>query len=314
MKPVDQASKIKHFVSPKKTTELPQPDVILKVAGFTAEQIIPGPNQIVEWDGGEELDPPDPLKRRVTRGVADKKEVKIKVKQGGAIADQMNVWVTWADLSLQDGTPEIQPSTDIGGFFTLNAKISYKYTCQPNAMFDLAQDIPDFNLLPAPSAPGGNQIWPSHEPLANGAAIRYDATRQVRAVLKSSDSVVLDWQHGHEGYPDIPNYPTDIAEGNDDPNMGGEIMPYQGAEGIQGIMRDVDSPKYSLSHGDGLPDATFLMAAQFRQYARVQIAGTWFRCSDLELSYLKLKFKKTNGKWADDNSSFVTGNGNSPPQ
>lgn len=178
-------------------------------------------------------------------------------------------------------------------------------------MFDLSQDVPNFNLPPNPPAPGGNHPW-TGSPLANGAAIQYDATRQVRAVLKSSDSGLLNSEHSVA--PDILNYPTDISEGNDGPNMNLELMPYQNPTGSQAVMRDTDDPRYTLSHGNGLADATFLLQAQFRQYARVQIAGKWYQCSDPELSDLKFKFRKTGGMWIDDGSSFVTGNGPFPPQ
>jgi hypothetical protein len=147
--------------------------------------------------------------------------------------------------------------------------------------------------------------------LANGAAIRYDATRQVRAVLKSTDTALLNAEHAV--VPDIPDYPTDISIGNDDPNMGGELMPYQGPSGIQGVMTDLDSPHYTLKHSKGGADSTFLLSAQFRQYARIQIAGKWYQCSDLKLSDLNFKFWKNAGKWTDDGSSFVTGNGTFPP-
>ncbi len=286
--------------------------VILKATGITADQITPGhASQIVEWDGGESLVPAEPLKRRVKRDTAAKNEVKIRIKEGGATAVQINVWITWADLTLEDNTPKIQPPLDNGGIYTLNAKISYKYICNPNSMFDTTQDIPNLNVLPNPPAPGGNHPWPPNMPLADGASVRYDATRQVRANPPSSDQVLLGFER-EDGFPDIPNFPGDIAEGNDDPNMGGELMPYQGAEGIQGVMTDVDSPKFSLQHVKGLPDSTFSLNAQFRQYARVQIAGKWFRCSDFKLSDLKFRFKKTNGKWSNDGSTFETGNGPFP--
>ena len=41
---------IKHFVTPKKSTELAQEYVILKAIGVTAEQITPGQaDQLVQW-------------------------------------------------------------------------------------------------------------------------------------------------------------------------------------------------------------------------------------------------------------------------
>ncbi len=311
-------SAIKHFVTPKASGPLVGPPlpidqqyVILKVVGVTAKQITPGnAREIVEWEGGEAI-PNEPLKRKVKRDTAAKIEIKIKVKQGGATAAQMNVWVTWADLTLENNTPVIQPSVDNGREYILKGKISYRYICTPNAMFDKNQDIPNLNIAPNPQAPGGNHPWPPHEPLANGAAVRYDATRQVRAVLNSSDHVVLGFER-EAGYTDIPDFPQDIAMGNDDPNMGTELMPYQGDFGSQGVMTDIDSPLYFLKHERGLPNSTFSLHAQFRQYARVQIGRKWFRCSDLKLSDLKLKFKKTNGKWSNDGSTFVTGNGPFP--
>src|SRR5690606_2424571 len=55
VKSAKAGSTIKHFVTPKKSTDLNQDYVILKATGgITAEQITPGhANQIVEWDGGE---------------------------------------------------------------------------------------------------------------------------------------------------------------------------------------------------------------------------------------------------------------------
>lgn len=320
VKSIVPGSSIKHFITPKSDSPLvgpPEPIdqdyVVLTSIGVTAEQITPGhANQIVEWSGGEAV-PNEPLQRRVKRDIAAMTEVAIKEKHGGAAIVQMKVWVTWADLTLEDDTPKMMPQSDTVISLTLRGKVSYRYTCHPNEMFDLAQDIPNLNLPPDPPVPGGNHPWPPHESLANGASIRYDATRQVRVILSSSDQVVLDFER-EDGCSDVPDFPDDISIGNDDPSMGGELMPYQSDVGTQGRMTSIDLPVFSLQHVRGLPDSTFSMHAQFRQYARVQIAGKWYRCSDLKLSDLVLKFKKTNGKWSDDGSSFVIGNGPFPLQ
>lgn len=296
-------SKAVHFVTTKSAT--PTDAVILTASGISGDEAAPQhANQLVEWVGAVPVSE-NPATAGIPRSATGKYPVSIRLLGTSQMTAATNVWVTWADLELQDNTPKMQPSIDDGIEFKLKAQISYRYTCHPNAMFDLSQDVPNFNLPPNP-APGGNHPWTGN-PLAAGAAIQYDATRQVRAVLKSSDSGLLNAQHAV--VPDIPDYPTDISEGNDDPNMNLELMPYAGPVGIQAIMRDTDDPRYTLSHGDGLADATFLLQAQFRQYARVQIAGKWYQCSDLNLSDLKFKFRKTAGLWTDDNSSFVTGNG-----
>ncbi len=306
----------KHFVTPEKSPEIGDEFVKLEAKGLQDAWLTPGdPNQLVEWDPGVGESNGDIRKWKVKRDATGKYPVKIRTiaKYGNEEAVKRNVWVTWADLALQDNTPNLQPSSDDGILFTLNAKILYRYTCLPESMFDLSQDIPNFNLAPDPPAPGGNYAWPPNKPLAGGAAIRYDATRQVRVTMKSSDSVVLDYVHTQNpGYPDIPNYPSSIAEGNDDPTMEGETIPYAVGTGTAAVMRDLDYPHFSLIHTDGLPNSTFLLQSQFRQYARVQIAGKWYQCSDFSLSELKFKFKKTNGKWMDDNSSFNPGNGQFP--
>lgn len=45
----------KHFVTPKRTSELPQEYVVLRAFGVTREQMTPGPNQEYFWDGGVEF-------------------------------------------------------------------------------------------------------------------------------------------------------------------------------------------------------------------------------------------------------------------
>lgn len=254
--------------------------------------------------------PNEPLKRRVKRDTTAKTEVKVKAKLGGATGAHMNVWVTWADINYEGDSPKMGGNTDNGQSLSISASADPMYICYPEDMFDLLQDTPNLNVAPSPPAPGGNHPW-KRVPLSGGAAICYDATRQVRAIKKSSDSVLLQIENAPA--PDIPDYPNDLAEGNDDPTMVGETRPYLGIDGTHARMRDTDNPKYSLFHSQGLPNTTFLLNAQFRQYARVQIAGKWYVCSDLKLSDLKIRFRKTNGQWVDDGSSYVTGNGIFPP-
>jgi hypothetical protein len=234
---------------------------------------------------------------------------KIKAKDGGAVAAEMDVWVVWCELTLEDNTPFMKSPVKNGKEFTQQGRIKYRYDCFPFAMFDLTQDVPNFNLPPDPPAPGGIHLW-LNLPLSGGAEIRFDATRQVRVVRRSSDAVLLSSELAWA--PDIPSYPATIAEGNDD--VSGNFLPYEGPSGTQGRMRDADNPIYTMKDSDSPATATFLMNAQFRQYARVQIKGIWYQCSELKLSDIKIKFRKTAGIWANDGSSFVIGNGPFPPQ
>jgi hypothetical protein len=84
VKSAKPGSSIKHFVTPKKSTELNQDYVILKADGVSAEQITPGhAKQLVEWEGGEPVSG-NPLKRRVPRAATGTgaTEVKIRAKGG----------------------------------------------------------------------------------------------------------------------------------------------------------------------------------------------------------------------------------------
>jgi hypothetical protein len=49
---------------------------------------------------------------------------------------------------------------------------------------------------------------------------------------------------------------------------------------------------------------------QFREFARVQLGGTWYRCSDEKFWRLHIKFKKFGAApvWRDDGSSTAQDN------
>ena len=82
----------KHFVSPKKSTEIPNDYVTLKAEGPTKELF----ESLLEWEGGEAV-PNEPLKRRIKRDTTGKTVVKVKVKNGGQEAAKVNAWVVWCD-------------------------------------------------------------------------------------------------------------------------------------------------------------------------------------------------------------------------
>ena len=97
MKSVVPGSVVEHFVTPKKSTDLNQDYVELKAVGVDT----PTFNQFLEWEGGEVGSATD--KRKVKRDATGMTEVKIKVKQSGAVAAQMNVWVVWAAVTATAG-------------------------------------------------------------------------------------------------------------------------------------------------------------------------------------------------------------------
>lgn len=303
----------KHFVTPKKSPEIDAEFVKLEAKGLEDAWITPGdPNQLVEWDPGVGETDGGIRKWKVRRDATGKYPVRIRTiaEYGNEEAVKRNVWVTWASITTEDNTPEMRPSTSNATQLTLKGNIRYRYTCLPTEMFDLTTDVP-YLSGPISVPPPGIQPW-TGLPLSGGAGIRYDASRQFRAVSRSNvPAVQASLQVGHA---DVPAYPTDLIEGNDDPDQSGEMRPYL-PQGTTAIMTDLDDPHIDLPHGlaSATPQATAVQTAQFRQFARVQIGSKWYKSSDYFLSELILKAKRENGNWIDDDSTFTLGNGSFPP-
>ncbi len=303
----------KHFVTPKKSTEMADEFVKLRAKGLEDAWLTPGdPNQLVEWDPSVGELNGDIRKWKVKRDATGKFPVKIRTiaKYGNGEATKRNVWVTWADITTDAPTPEILPATSNATELKLKGKIRYRYNCLPTEMFDLTADVADLST-PISVAP------PSINPrtgvaLSGGAGIRYDASRQVRVVSRSNVQAVQSSLLA--GGLDIPDYPTNIIEGNDDPDQSGELRPYI-PQGTTAIMTDFDNPHIDPpdSIGSGTPQATIVQTAQFREFARAQIGSKWYKCSDYFLCQVILKAKRENDKWIDDGSTFSLGNSPFPP-
>jgi hypothetical protein len=304
----------KHFVTPKKSPEIGEEFVKLKAKGLEDAWLTPGdPNQLVEWDPSVGESNGDVRKWKVKRDVTEKFPVKIRTiaKYGNEQAMKRNVWVTWANLELTDDTPKMQTPTSTQNSLTLVGEIRFRYLCEPSEMFDLNPDIPYLSKPWDVAPPGGNHPWKG-TPLAFGADIKYDASRQFRVISKSNDPSTHTALQA-EG-SDVLDYPGDIAVGNDDPSTTGEVRPYD-PPGITAKMTDFDTPYIVIPHsrGSATPNATVSQTAQFRQFARAELGARWYKCSDYVLSELHLKAKRENGKWIDDGSTFLLGNNPFPP-
>ena len=308
VKSAKAGSTVEHFVTPKKSTELNQDYVELKAVGVDTATF----SKLLEWEGGEAGSTAD--KRKVKRDTAGKTEVKIKVKQGGAVAAQMNVWVTWATLKNLEGPETRIPSVElVEGMpgVKFRARVKWEYECEPRSMFVAREEVPLLAIPPGIPAPGGRHPWTA-QPLSEGANMCYDASRQVRVVTRSNDLTLN--QALQNGGPDVIDYPASSVEGNDDPNTDRERDPF----GVySGIMEDADFPEFPLkdSTASSNPNAKILSVAQFKQFARFQVGGRWYKCSAESegLSTLTFKLKRTNAKWVDDGSTYILGNGVFPP-
>jgi len=298
----------RHFVSPKKSTRIDQEYVNLVATHLEPSWITPGnSNQLVEWVAGVGESNGDVMKWKVKRDATAKLTAKIRTiaKYDAEEAAKLNVWVTWATVESTGDSPFMRlPSNADPAIIKLKGEIHYRFTCKPTEMFDLTADVPDLAANKSVDPPGGLHPW-SHQPLKDGADIKYDASRQVKVYTICSDN---NYQNEMQAStPDVLNFPQLETEGNDDGNTIGETRPYP-LTGPTASMLESDRPFVELMHSKGSAGATFEEVAHFREFARVQIGNSWYMCSDPFLSKLTLKAKHQNGKWVDNGSDFVLEN------
>lgn len=286
------------------TTELNQEYVILKAVGVTADQITDGnANQIVEWDKtvGEAF-PGDPLKWRVKRDATNKHEVKIKAKQGGTVAAQMNVWVIWSDIKQEQGDTEFLsvPNPNGGEVWRVKPEAGkqkrFVFTIEPKSITDINADIPDLTGAASPQhlPPGASKpFYIDSQKMGDHAGYKWDASRQVKITVTNTDLIptaeltklwsptVCAGQPVAAATTSVP-FPTLDYEGNDDPRFDNgtdeDDDPYHAASGIADLQHAVgeitssDSPSIPaldtwVTKGGMKLEFEF----QFREFARVQL-------------------------------------------
>jgi hypothetical protein len=326
----------KHYVSPKKTTEIPDDFVVLKATGIEEDRFV----ELLEWEGGE-AHPTDPMKRRVKRDAAAKTVVKIKVKQGGAEAAKMNVWVVWAIAQPRVGTVQPLPDPD---WFEYRISIEedknwrFKFTIQqPTIITDGDRPALHGAADPRKKVPGHNKPYPTDpdpQLKADTADFKWDVSRQMSISLRNPGLITKAQLEEHftgqwtDGQPQAVHtpvpYPQNPVEGNDDPfSADEENNPYavsnqMGLEHESGEITSFDSPGWSVLNSWGSAnDQEFVAMTNFREFSRVQLwdgkrenGEFWFRISNYGLWHhsLKAKFAAPPGKWNDNGSSSALGN------
>ncbi|MEO5715938.1 MAG: hypothetical protein ABIT37_20835, partial [Luteolibacter sp.] len=293
-------SKIKHFVTPKQTAEINQDYVILKAAGITAEQITDGnANQLYEWDtaAGEAV-PNEPLKWRVKRDATAKSEVKIKVKQDGAVAAQMDVWVVWATCTPTNGVANFNRYTGYGRYEVLPNDQSwwrFKFKIEPTSICNPATpDRPDLTGANKKQPPGfGNTytVDPTVGP-SDTATAKWDVSRQYKTTIHNPNSIpqndllvgglVQAWVVNQPKSDDTPvSFPVSDVEGNDDPlkppGIDEDTNPYKVLGGGSvlnhnvGELSSIDAPGIPAVDWWGTANMTIAVEHNFREFARLEL-------------------------------------------
>ena len=101
------------------------------------------------------------------------------------------------------------------------------------------------------------------------------------------------------------SYPTNDVEGNDDRSTADETNdPYLDG----GVLTGWDEVGNAVRHSAGVDGNTYELRVYFREFTRLEIAGTWYRISDFYLWRVHLKFIKINGKWENNGSNKALNN------
>ncbi len=322
-------SHVKHFVTPKKSTELPQDYVELKCGVSVADF-----DKYFEWEGdGQKGSPSNTYKvSRATTGDKAKK-VKIKNKQTDTVVAEMHVWVVWCD------PPTVTTSGGVFGMWhTPNLGIvgkewvctgtwKFKYAIKPEAICNPAtEERPDLSgdsLKPTPGA-STPYIGKAAE-FADTAENKWDVSRQVKITVRNPSLIAKsDLRSSFNGtlfdrqsVPlDVIPFPTNPVEGNDDPYITDEHTNPEAAHsggnldhGI-GEISSVDAPGFQVGNSWGGTGTSFDLEANFREFCRLEITdgtrstGTfWFRISDYTDWHHYLNAIKTGSVWEDTYSS-----------
>lgn len=305
-----------HFVTPKKTDEIPEDYVTFTATGITEQQITNGdPHQIVEWDGGQAV-LNEPLKRRVKRDVATKSVLRIKTlaNLGGSEVAKLNVWTVWSSVAITPWEqivfyPTENDNASIYRGSLLGRKMwRFKFGIHPPELVTDA-DRPDFSGSKTTPVPGAGKSYFAEKTLPADSAIKkWDVSRQVEITilnpglipkLKFPDRFVYKNQPKVTDVPvERPQHP---AEGNDDP-IGANIIdenndPYVAvvaegsATGLEhgiGEISSIDGPVFMFENSIGEEGKTLAQIANFCESARLEIVSetpteggtTWFRISD----------------------------------
>jgi len=305
---VQENSIIKHFITPKKSTELDQDYVELKAVGVHADIF----TKFLKWEGGEAGSAED--KRKVKRDTTRKTEVKIKMQQCGTVASQMNVWVVWAELTARTEGAEMHDNNEIRmadnefrklgsdsytnvtiteglegivtwtTYYFLNG-IEWRADINPKEIFDTENNVPKLNDLNErlgynPDAPNGFRA----------AYSDWDMTRDMKRTFTIDENIIIDhsdWVTDDNGDNDEDGNPYDGAA--DEPS--GEIFSVDGP-GLSPNKRSLDGVIQHETAGESMENKN-----AFQEWVRIKLGQNWFRISKKEDWHSKVSIVKENGSW-----------------
>lgn len=308
VKTANTGSGVRHFVSPKKTIDLSADYVDFRASIDDAGLF----DALFTWEGGEAGD--DANLRKVKRDTAGLTELKIKTKQGNIVVAQMNVWVVWCDITPTFGLLKgVVPDAISGGVRGSKASghAGFTATISPASIVAVGTEIPDLTGAPisdvpevhtGPHALDGQIIAPP------GPGNKWDLSRRWRArsiaptltgsncdlipgttIFGDYPTAVTGKIHQTTPNPGADNFPDFPIEGNDYRPLTQD--PYHT---FPGSLRDDDQPVAFVKTLAGAVGDHFEAHYQYGEFARLEIAGRWFRISDFKAWRFHALLKKAS--------------------
>jgi hypothetical protein len=248
----------KHYVSPKKSAEIPNPHVVLIAENLTEEDF--DANLEWEWEpmANASVDPENSTRIWVKRDAPGKTVVRLKKQEDDEVVDTMNVWVVWCEITAHPGTSEYLYLTQGGEYIASRAGIAklpasvddpekywrFSFRILPPSIIT-AEEKPDLEgerESPVPSE--GNEDGEGEvyhviyiNAFAGSAQNKWDVSRAMQVTLDNPNLITkATLESGGEGYGNVfinqdpPKatdmvvaFPTDPVMGNDDvANLGDE--------------------------------------------------------------------------------------------
>ncbi len=206
------------------------------------------------------------------------------------------VWVIWANIA---PTQHQMVLTATSGGINLSCPINFIHTIVPASVIT-DTDHPNLEgSLPAGvTAPDGYNSC--NQSVAGGANRKWDSSRQIKGKYTSPPNITV-------ACTDNLNlqYSNSNIVGTDDVGQIDERNePYLENATLSGE----DIPGRTWRNNVGTDGNTAQHNIQFREFTRVLLGNTWYRCSDWCPWRIELKFKKTAGIWEDNGSSQALGN------
>lgn len=330
-----------HFVTPKLTPQIPNPNVALEYRIGRASTL--------GWDfmagvtvAGGNPDPDRFYGRLVPRNVPQRHEIELIHTATQTQLAKLNVWVLWSYATARYGQPEFVdlPAGNGKKYWIPNEgpkMAKFNFTIQPSAICDPQnEERPGLGEISKKPVLGVRSPHVFKEGPGDSATFKWDLSRQMKITVRNPQEIPAGLLPGILGVGQPAavfspvNFPNNDTEGNDDPLTvdDEDVIPYRerndandvkALNHIIGSTCSADAPSLPVYDISGFPGRSLSMEFNFHEFSRVELwdgerasGNFWFRISDMHPwhFYGKFSFSNATGKWGNNDSSHGEGHPN----